>query len=144
MYSDVAKILYTKEQIDKRVKELGKEISDKFRGEEVLMVCVLKGSSIFYADLVRAMDIPVEFDFIHVSSYGEGDTTSGKVTINKDLTVDIKGKNLVYKGEFVVLEFAADVLAYRLGIFAYKSNVKHCVASVYPVSPWRILFYILL
>lgn len=95
MYSDVAKILYTKEQIDERVKQLGKEISDKFRGEDVLMVCVLKGSSIFYADLVRAMDIPVEFDFIHVSSYGESDTTSGKVTINKDLTVDITGKNLV-------------------------------------------------
>lgn len=95
MYSDVSKILYTKEQIEKRVKELGKEISDKYRGEDVLMVCVLKGSSIFYADLVRAMDIPVEFDFIHVSSYGDSDTTSGKVTINKDLTVDITGKNLV-------------------------------------------------
>ncbi len=95
MYSDVAKILYTEEQIQKRVKELGAEISAKFKGEELLMVCVLKGSSIFFADLVRAITIPVEFDFIHVSSYGESDTTSGKVTINKDLTVDIKGKNIV-------------------------------------------------
>lgn len=94
MYSDVSKILFTKEQIAKRVAELGKEISDKYRGEEVLMVCVLKGSSVFYADLVRAMDIPVEFDFIHVSSY-EGSVTTGEVKINKDLTVDIKGKNIV-------------------------------------------------
>lgn len=94
MYSDVSKILFTKEQIEKRVAELGKEISDKYRGEDVLMVCVLKGSSIFYADLVRAMDIPVEFDFIHVSSY-EGSSTTGEVKINKDLTVDVKGKNIV-------------------------------------------------
>ncbi len=95
MYSDVAKILFTKKEIEERVSELGKEISDRYRGEDVLMVCVLKGSSIFYADLVRAMDIPVEFDFIHVSSYGEGTETSGEVRINKDLTVDIKDKNLV-------------------------------------------------
>lgn len=95
MYSDVSKILFTKEQIAERVSELGKLISDKYRGEEVLMVCVLKGSTLFYADLVRAMDIPVEFDFIHVSSYGEGDKSSGEVKINKDLTVDITGKNIV-------------------------------------------------
>lgn len=94
MYSDVSKILFTKEQIQKRVNELGKQISDEFRGQEVLMVCVLKGSSVFYADLVRAMDIPVEFDFIHVSSY-EGSVTTGEVKINKDLTVDITGKNIV-------------------------------------------------
>ena len=88
------------------------------------MVCVLKGSCIFYADLVRAMTIPVEFDFIHVSSY-QGDTSTGKVTINKDLTVDIKGKNLIVVEDIIDTGITMKALVPMLEARGPKS-VKVC------------------
>lgn len=93
MNSDVEKILYTEDEIRARVQELGEKISKDYG--EVLAIGILKGASIFYADLVRAIKIPVYFDFMRVSSYGESSVSSGKVNIVKDLETDIAGKDVL-------------------------------------------------
>ena len=93
MNSDVEKILYTEDEIRARVQELGEKISKDYG--EVLAIGILKGASIFYADLVRAIKIPVYFDFMRVSSYGENSVSSGKVNIVKDLETDIAGKDVL-------------------------------------------------
>jgi hypoxanthine phosphoribosyltransferase len=83
-------VLISKEEIAKRIIELGKKISEDYKGQEVVCVCILKGSVIFYADLVRALDLPIEFDFIRASSYGNELSSSGDVKITKDLSGSIK------------------------------------------------------
>lgn len=95
MTNDILKILLTKEQIEKRVQELGEELTKKFDGEEPLFIGVLKGSFIFMADLIRNVDLKCSMDFMAVSSYGSGTSSSGAVKINKDLNEDITGRHIV-------------------------------------------------
>ena len=85
MKEDIASVLLTEEQIKARVAELGAQISRDYAGKELVMVGVLKGSVVFLADLMRAVTVPVSLDFMAVSSYGMGSTTSGAVRIIKDL-----------------------------------------------------------
>jgi len=93
--SDVLKPLFTRQEIKKAVKKIGTAISRDFRGEEVVCVCILKGSFMFTADLVREIKVPAIVDFIRVSSYGNGMSSQGEVIINKDLETDITGKNVL-------------------------------------------------
>ena len=95
MTNDIMKVLITEEQIEKRVAELGREITEKFRGCEPLFIGVLKGSFLFMADLIRNVDLKCSMDFMAVSSYGAGTTTSGAVKINKDLNEDIEGRHVI-------------------------------------------------
>lgn len=95
MTNDIMKVLITEEQIERRVKELGRELSDKFEGSEPLFIGVLKGSFIFMADLIRNVSLKCSMDFMAVSSYGNGTTTSGAVKINKDLNEDIAGRHVI-------------------------------------------------
>lgn len=95
MTNDILKVLLTKEQLDKRVQELGKELSKKFEGEEPLFIGILKGSFIFMADLIRNVDLKCAMDFMAVSSYGGGTSSTGAVKINKDLNEDITGRHIV-------------------------------------------------
>jgi hypoxanthine phosphoribosyltransferase len=78
-------ILYTPEQIREKVKDLGSKISVDYKGESLLVVGILKGAFVFMADLIREIDIPMELDFMSVSSYGTSSETSGEVRIMKDL-----------------------------------------------------------
>ena len=87
MKNDIRDILFSQEQLAQRVSEIGKQISADYKGENLLMVSVLKGSVVFMADLMRAIDIPCAIDFMCVSSYGSGTKTSGVVNIIKDLSV---------------------------------------------------------
>ncbi|NLH01112.1 MAG: hypoxanthine phosphoribosyltransferase [Clostridiales bacterium] len=95
MTNDILKVLLTREQLEKRVKELGEELTEKFDGEEPIFIGVLKGSFIFMADLIRNVDLKCSMDFMAVSSYGNGTTSSGEVKINKDLNEDIAGRHVV-------------------------------------------------
>ncbi len=88
------KQLYTAEMIQKRIAELGKQITSDLKGEPVLFVSVLKGAFMFTADLVRSVSLPVTIDFIGVSSY-QGTSSTGNVRITHDLSTDIRGKNIV-------------------------------------------------
>lgn len=88
-------VLVSKEEIHEMVKRLGEQISKDYAGKEILLVCVLKGAFIFMADLVREIKIPVAVDFMSVSSYGDGTSTSGVVRILRDLDSDITGKHVI-------------------------------------------------
>ncbi len=90
MKQDILDILISQDALHEKVAALGKQISADYTGKKLLMVGVLKGSTVFMADLMRAVDIPCEIDFISVSSYGAGAVTSGKVKMIKDLTKDLQ------------------------------------------------------
>jgi len=101
MHSDIQKVLYTEEQIQARVKELAADLVRDFGGEDLLMVGILRGAVMFYADLVREMDMPVHMNFMSVSSYGASSESSGVVRINYDMEEDISGKNVLIVEDIV-------------------------------------------
>ena len=95
MNDDVLKILISEEEIEKRVKELGRQISDDYVGKSLVVVSVLKGSVMFMADLLRALDIHTEIDFMVVSSYGSGVVSTGAVKMLKDIFLPIEGRDVL-------------------------------------------------
>lgn len=95
MNKDILKVLLSEEELHAKVAELGKQITEKFAGEEPVFVGVLKGSFVFMADLMRQVDLRCSMDFMAVSSYGKGTNTTGAVKINKDLNEDIAGRHVV-------------------------------------------------
>jgi hypoxanthine phosphoribosyltransferase len=92
---DIERILISEKDIKKAVKKMGKQISKDYDGKNLMLVAVLKGSVIFMADLMRAISIPINIDFMSVSSYGGGTKTSGVVKILKDLDHDLSGKDIL-------------------------------------------------
>jgi len=92
---DLEEVLISQEEISARVNELAKEISHDYAGKSLLIVGILKGAIIFMADLIRALDIPVQVDFVAVSSYGSSTKTSGVVRILKDLDADIRDRHVL-------------------------------------------------
>jgi hypoxanthine phosphoribosyltransferase len=95
------KILYSKETIQKRVKELAGQISKDYAGRELIVIGILKGAFIFMADLIRAMSIPCKIDFVRVASYGSGQESAGKVVMTKDIETSIKGKDILVVEDIV-------------------------------------------
>ena len=95
MKEDLERVLLTEEQIVKRVKELGEDLSKDYKDSVPVMICILKGSTVFFADLIRAMTIPVTLDFMATSSYGNGASTSGEVMLTKDLSGSVEGKDVI-------------------------------------------------
>ena len=95
MHQDIETIFASEEQLRERVAALGREITRDYAGHEPVFIGVLKGCFIFMADLVRACDLPCTVDFMVVSSYGSGTTSSGAVEIVKDLSKDIAGRDLI-------------------------------------------------
>jgi hypoxanthine phosphoribosyltransferase len=88
-------VLFSVDQIRERVEAIGKQISEDYKGESIVLVGVLKGAAIFLADLARAITVDNTFDFVAVSSYGKGKTSSGAVKLIKDLDVPIEGKHVI-------------------------------------------------
>ena len=93
--NDIEKVLISEEELAEIVKKLGKQISEDYKDKNLFLVSILKGSVIFMADLMRAIDIPCNIDFMAVSSYGSGAKSSGVVKIIKDLDKSIEGKDLL-------------------------------------------------
>ena len=91
----IEKVLVSEEELKAKIQELGSQITRDYQGKDLLMVSVLKGSVIFMADLMRAIDLPCTIDFMCVSSYGSGTKSSGVVKIIKDLDLDLHGKDLL-------------------------------------------------
>lgn len=92
---DIKEVLCSEEQLQDKIKELGAAITRDYAGKKLLMVSILKGSVMVMADLMRAVDLPLQIDFMNVSSYGAGTSTKGSVKILKDLDVDIKGMDVL-------------------------------------------------
>ena len=95
MKNDIKKVLISEEELSNIVRSLGKQITEDYKGKDLMIVSILKGSIIFMADLMRAIDTPCTIDFMAVSSYGSGTKTSGVVKIIKDLDASIEGKDLL-------------------------------------------------
>lgn len=93
-YQHKIEVMLTKEEIATKVKEIGAKITEDYKGKNVLLVGVLKGSFVFFADLVRAIDMPITLDFISAKSY-VGTTSVGAVNVKMDTELDVSGKNVL-------------------------------------------------
>ncbi len=93
--SHIGEVVLSEEQILTRIAELGADLSRDYAGEAPLFVCVLRGAYVFLTDLAREVNLPVEIDFIAVSSYGASTRTSGVVRLVKDLDVDLSGRHVI-------------------------------------------------
>ena len=96
MLDDISHVLLTEEEIQCRVRELGAQLSrDYADSDEVMLICILRGAVMFFADLARAMSVPVQMDFMGISSYGNENKTSGIVRITKDIDTSITDRDVV-------------------------------------------------
>jgi hypoxanthine phosphoribosyltransferase len=95
MEDDIGRILITHRQIKEKTAELGRRITEDYRGKNPLLICILKGGLMFLADLMREIDLPLEIDFMAVSSYGDSTESSGVVRILMDLERNIQGRHVL-------------------------------------------------
>ena len=117
IHNDVLKVLCTEEELQRRVTELGAELTRDFAGKRPFFLGVLKGCFVFMADLMRHVELPCQLDFMAVSSYGSGTSTTGQVAITKDLNRDIEGMDLIIVEDIldsgVTLHYLTGYLAHR-------------------------------
>jgi hypoxanthine phosphoribosyltransferase len=99
----LGKVLISSEQIAQRTRQIGQQVSQDYAGKSVTLVAILKGSFMFLADVIRHIspEVPVEVDFMSVSSYGDGTTSSGTIVINKDIEVKIEGRHIIIVEDIV-------------------------------------------
>lgn len=99
--NDIESILYSEKQIAAMVETLGEQLTKDYAGSRPVMVCVLKGASLFFTDLCREMDCNLDMDFITVSSYGASSKSSGVVKLTKDIDVDIQGRDVIIVDDII-------------------------------------------
>jgi hypoxanthine phosphoribosyltransferase len=119
------KIMYDKKTLHKRVVELGTKITKDYNNKELYVVGVLKGSFIFYADLVREIDLPVKCDFIQLSSYNGLKNSSGLVSMKKDLQYDIENKHVLIVEDIIDTACTMHWLLHTLGK-RFPASLKVC------------------
>lgn len=136
MQNDIQEVLITEEELQQKIKELGRTLSEEYAGRTPLVICVLKGAFIFMADLVKAITVPVEMDFMAVSSYGASTKSSGVVKIIKDLDVSVEGRDILIVEDIIdsglTLSYLIELLRNRnaatisvVTLFD-KPSVPHC------------------
>ena len=101
LYQDLQSVLYTEEQLKAAVAELGQRITQDYQGKAPLMICILKGASLFFTDLIRQIDLPLAIEFMAISSYGASTVSSGEVRLIKDLDRPIKGRDVLVVEDIV-------------------------------------------
>ena len=94
-------VLYSRAEIQKKVKEVAGRISHDYAGRELIIIGILKGAFVFMADLIRELSIPCKIDFVRAASYGAGQETSGKVVMTKDIETSIEGKDILIVEDIV-------------------------------------------
>ena len=97
----LGEVIISEKELQDRIDELGRQITEDYAGKSPLLVAVLKGAALFMADLSRAIRLPVEFDFMAVASYGSATKTSGVVRIVKDLDIDLTGRDVIIVEDIV-------------------------------------------
>lgn len=95
LYKDIDQILFTREAIAARIRELGEQLTRDYAGRDLVCVCILKGASVFFSDIIRSIDLPLTIDFMSISSYGNATRSSGVVRILKDLDSAIVGRDVL-------------------------------------------------
>lgn len=143
MTKDIKEVLVPAQRLQERVRALGEQISADYRGKDLLLVSVLKGSVVFMADLMRAVSIPLKIDFMSVSSYGAGVKTSGVVRILKDLDAPIAGCDVLIVEDILdsglTLNYIMEILKQRK-----PSSIRICTLLDKPESrkvPVRTDYY---
>ena len=130
---DNPRVLIPKEQVEARVKELAKEIEEVYRGKDLTAICVLRGSFVFFSDLIRHVDIPMSCEFVSLASYGNRMQSSGEVKISLDLTGPVTGKHLLVVEDIVdtgnTLHFLLQTLRAR-----NPASIRVCSLLVKPHS----------
>ena len=123
--ADKISVLISEEEINKRIKELGEQISRDYAGKSVHLICVLKGGVFFTTELAKRITIPVTFDFMSCSSYGSGTTSSGIVKIVKDLDETIEGKDVLVVEDIID---SGKTLSYLMPMLAQRNpaSLKLC------------------
>jgi len=120
LHNDIEKVVFSEEQLQAKVQELGEQISRDYAGKCPLVICVLKGAFIFMADLVKNVTVPLELDFMAVSSYGASTKSSGVVRIMKDLDVSVEGRDVLIVEDIIdtglTLSYLIEVLQGRKAI----------------------------
>lgn len=101
LFQDLSSVLYTREQLQEAVATLGRRITQDYQGKTPLMVCILKGASLFFTDLIRQIDLPLEIEFMAISSYGASTVSSGEVRMIKDLDRPILGRDVLIVEDIV-------------------------------------------
>lgn len=117
MEKDIQEVLVTEEEIAEKVRELGRTLSGEYADKNPLVICVLRGGAPFMTDLVRRMDIPLEMDFMAVSSYGASTQSSGVVRIVKDLDTSVENRHIIIVEDIIdsglTLSYLIDVIERR-------------------------------
>lgn len=122
---DIKQILVSQEEIQEAVQRLGKTLTELYQGEEIVVVGLLRGAAIFMADIIRAMDVSLEIDFMDVSSYGDSFESSGKIKIVKDLDTDIEGRHVLVVEDIID---TGQTLRHVVDLFKHRkaASVKVC------------------
>lgn len=120
------KVLFTEEQIQSRIKELADEMNAFYKGEEVYAICVLKGAVMFATDLVKNLNMPLKMEFIRLSSYNGGTTTSGKVNAVDISLPDLNGKNVLIIEDIVDTGLTAKFLLDFMNCNFHTKSTKFC------------------
>lgn len=126
LHPDLKELLFSEEDLLRRIRELGRQISEDYKGKNPLLVCTLKGAVHFFADLSKAVSIECAYDFVSAESYGDGTQTSGNVRLKKDIETDITGR------EVLIVDDIMDsglTLQYLTKVFSSRqpASVKTCV-----------------
>lgn len=115
--AETIKEIISEEQLDAKIREMGAQISKDYAGKSVHLICILKGSTFFMAELAKRITVPVTIDFMSASSYGSGTVSSGQVKITKDLDESIEGKNVIVVEDIIdtgrTLSYLMEFLAGR-------------------------------
>lgn len=127
MHQDCERILLTEEQLRTRVKEVAEQVDKRYQGKRPLVVGILKGSIIFYADFIRDLSMPIELDFMAVSSYGSGAVSSGKLNIKKDLDRDVKGRDVIIVEDIIDSGFT---LANLKALLLERGAASVCIVTL--------------
>ncbi len=127
----IRRIVYTEEVLKARIAEMGREIARDYAGQDLVLVCVLKGSLYFLADLSRAIDMPVQLDFITIGSYPDTTNRTGVVRITKDLDLDIAGRHVLVIEDIVRTGLTTAYLVQNLEMRG-PASVRVCTLLVNP------------
>ena len=127
MHNDIESILLSEAQIQARVKALGAQLAEEYRDRNPVMICILKGSTMFFADLLRAMPIRLTMDFMAVSSYGRTTKSSGEVEIRKDLSGSIENRHAVIVEDIIDSGFT---LTYLTRMLAARGASSIAIATL--------------
>ena len=129
-------VLISEEEVNKRIREIGEQISKDFAGKEVHLVCVLKGGSFFLCELAKRITIPVSLDFMSVSSYGCDTKSSGVVKIVKDLDEPIKGKHVIVVEDIID---SGRTLSYLLEMFQEREPASLSLCTLLDKPDRRVV-----